>query len=104
MDLAQRVDALERAVTRLGVRLREEELPEEARVDGGLCRVDGELVVYVSPSAPPWRRAEVLLGALRRLPHADLWLPPHIRELLESHDFGAKPPALLRLVDEDGEH
>ena len=103
MDLGQRVDALERAVTRLGVRLREEELPEEAHVDGGLCRVDGELVVYVSPTAPPWRRAEVLLGALRRLPHAELWLPPHIRELLERGDFGTEPPALLRCSDEDHE-
>lgn len=101
MDLAGRVDALERAVTQLGVRLREEELPEEAHVDGGLCRVGDDLVIYLSPSAPPWRRAEVLLGALRRLPHAGLWLPPQIRDLLESHDFGDSPPALLRLRDED---
>ena len=103
MDVGQRVDALERAVTQLGVRLREEELPEEAHVDGGLCRVDGELVVYVAPSAPPWRRAEVLLRALRRLPLTGLWLPPHIRELLESDDFGTESPALLRLEDEDHE-
>jgi hypothetical protein len=101
MDLGRQVDALERAVTRLGVRLREEELPEEAHVDGGLCRVGEQLVVYVSPSAPPWRRAEVLLAALRRLPHAQMWLPPEIRELVESHDFGESPPRLLRLNDED---
>lgn len=103
MDLKHRVDALERAVTRLGVRLREEELPEEAHVDGGLCRVGDDLVVYVSPSAPPWRREEVLLGALRRLPHGELWLPPHIRELLQSGDFGARPSGLLGLRDEDDE-
>ncbi len=101
MDLAGRVDALERAVTQLGVRLREEELPDEARVDGGLCRVGDDLVIYLSPSAPPWRRAEVLLDALRRLPHGGLWLPPQIRILVESDDFGDNPTPLLRWRDED---
>ena len=91
MELAQQLDALERALTRLGIRVREEELPDEAHVDGGLCTVRGEMLLYVSPSAPPWRRAEVLLGALRRLPHGDIWLPPEIRELLSSDDFCDKP-------------
>ena len=81
------IDALERALTRLGIRMLEEELPEEAHVDGGLCTVGGETLLYISPSAPPWRRAQVLLAAVRRLPHADLWLPPEIRELLQSDDF-----------------
>lgn len=65
----------------------EEELPDEAHVDGGLCRVGGELLLYIAPSAPPWRRAEVLLAAVRRLPHGDIWLPPEVRELLQSDDF-----------------
>jgi len=59
------------------------------------------MLLYVSPSAPPWRRAEVLLGALRRLPHGDIWLPPEIRKLLPSDDFGDKPPRLIRLKDEE---
>jgi len=87
VELAQQLDALERALTRMGIVLLEEELPEEAHIDGGLCNVGGELVVYVSPTAPPWRRAEVLLGALRRLPHGDVWLPPEVRRLLQSEDF-----------------
>jgi hypothetical protein len=66
----------------MGVRVLEEELPEESHVDGGLCRIDGALVLYVAPAAPPWRRAEVLLDALRRLPHGDIWLPPEIRSML----------------------
>jgi hypothetical protein len=82
VDLARQLDALERALTRLGIVLLEEELPEEAYIDGGLCTVAGELVIYVSPTAPPWRRAEVLIDALRRLPHRDIWLPPEIRQLL----------------------
>lgn len=82
MELAIRLHALEKALTRMGVRVLEEDLPEEAHVDGGLCRIDGALVLYVAPSAPPWRRAEVLLDALRRLPHGNIWLPPEIRSLL----------------------
>lgn len=101
MELALQLDALERALTRLGIRFLEEELPEEAHVDGGLCRVQGEMLLYVSPSAPPWRRAEVLLDALRRLPHQEIWLPPEIRRLLSSDDFCGKPLRLLRLNDEE---
>ena len=73
---------MERALLRLGVRFCEEELPEEAVVDGGLCKVGDESVLYLSPIAPPWRRARVLLDALRRMPHQDLWLPPEIRSQL----------------------
>ena len=83
MDLQGRLDVLERALGRLGVRLVEEELPEEAHIDGGLCTIGGRQVLYLSPKVPPWRRAEVLLDALRRLPHATIWLPPEIRRLVE---------------------
>ena len=95
VDLASQLGALERALTRLGIRVLEEELPDEAQIDGGLCRVADQLVLYVAPGAPPWRRAEVLLDALRRLPHRDIWLPPEIRGLLQRNDFGGKPARLL---------
>lgn len=103
MDLARKLDAMERALTRMGVRLLEEELPEEAHIDGGLCQVAGETVLYVSPGAPPWRRARVLQQALRRLPHRDVWLPPEVRQLLETEDFADDPGGLLgwRRRDED---
>ncbi len=95
------LDALERALTRLGIRLLEEELPDEAHIDGGLCTVAGERVLYVSPTAPPWRRAAVLLHALRRLPHGDVWLPPEIRRLLRSDDFCDNPNRLIGSEDEE---
>lgn len=101
VDLTSQLGALERALTRMGIRLLEEELPEEAHIDGGLCKVADELVLYVAPAAPPWRRAEVLLGALRRLPHRDIWLPPEIRALLDDEDFGHKPVRLLTLKGKD---
>lgn len=96
VELSSKLDALERALTRMGIRLLEEELPEEAHVDGGLCKIDGELVVYVSPTAPPWRRAQVLQDALRQLPHTDIWLPPEIRRILDAEGFGSGPPGLLQ--------
>ena len=95
VDLTSQLGALERALTRMGIRFLEEELPDEAQIDGGLCRVADELVLYVSPTAPPWRRAEVLLDALRRLPHRDIWLPPEIRALLDSDEVCDKPLRLL---------
>ena len=101
MDLATQLGALERALTRLGIRLLEEELPDEAHVDGGLCKIADELVLYVAPSAPPWRRAEVLLDAIRRVPHEQVWLPPEIRDLLESEDFCDAPVRLLSLESKE---
>jgi hypothetical protein len=101
VDIPSQLGALERALTRLGIRLLEEELPDEAQIDGGLCRVADQLVLYVAPGAPPWRRAQVLLDALRRLPHREIWLPPEIRRLLQSNDFGVKPVRLLSLEDKD---
>ena len=101
MELPNQLHALERALTRMGIRLLEEELPDEAHIDGGLCKVADELVLYVSPTAPPWRRAEVLLGALRRLPNRDIWLPPEIRRLLQNDDSCDKPVRLLTLEGED---
>ena len=101
MELAQQLDALERALTRMGIVLLEEELPEEAHIDGGLCNVGGALVVYVSPTAPPWRRVDVLLRALRRLPHADVWLPPEIRRLLQGEDICDDAAGLIPLRNEE---
>lgn len=95
VDLSTQVDELERAITRMGVRLREEELPEEAHVDGGLCKTGDGLVLYVAPAAPPWRRVQVLLDALRRLPHGDIWLPPEIRALVAREDCGDASDGLL---------
>jgi len=88
---------------RLGIRLLEEELPEEAHIDGGLCKVAGEVVLYVSPAAPPWRRARVLQQALCQLPHRDIWLPPEIRRLLADEDLGGDPGGLLQLKQDEDE-
>ena len=104
MDLPRRVEALERALQRLGVRFLEEELPEEAHIDGGLCTVEGEPVLFVSSSAPPWRRAEVLVDALRRLDHEEIWLPPEIRQLVQGEDLADPPVRLVASVAQMPHH
>jgi len=76
------MEALEGALHRLGVEVREEPLSEELGTTGGLCVIRGRRVVLVAAGAPPWRRAEVLLDALRRLDTEDVWLPPAIRRKL----------------------
>lgn len=89
MEPRRQTDALEAALGRLGVRIVEEELPDEAHVDGGLCTVDGQRVLYLAPTVPPWRRLRILLDALQRLPHEGLWLPPEVRRLVGDEDFGS---------------
>jgi hypothetical protein len=74
---------LEDALGRLGIAVRREKMPEEARIAGGLCVVRGRLELIISPSASASERIEVLAGALRRMDTESIWLPPAIRELIE---------------------
>jgi len=83
VQVREEVALLEAALARLGVRLREEPLGEEARLAGGLCRLRGELVCLVDPSRPPRERRTVLLDALGRLDTSDVWLPPALRDALD---------------------
>jgi len=73
------------ALLRLGVRLRVEELPEEAHVRGGVCRYAGEQVLFVSPAASAAERREQMLAALAGLDADGLWLPPLVRAWLDRH-------------------
>lgn len=79
MELRREIELLEDALRRLGVPLREEALPEEAVLDGALCKWRGSLAVFIARDAPPEQRATVLRRALAQLPTEDLWLPPAIR-------------------------
>lgn len=76
------LEALEAALHRLGVRIREEAMADELASAGGLCVIHGQRTVLLAAGAPPWRKAEVLLEALRRLDTEDIWLPPAIRRRL----------------------
>lgn len=71
---------LEEAFDRLGVAIRVETMPEEARLVGGLCIVNGAYSVIISARANTAERVDVLLDALRQLDTESIWLPPAIRE------------------------
>jgi hypothetical protein len=74
---------LEEALDKLGVTIRQERMPEEARIAGGLCMVYGQLTVIISPFASATERVEVLANALRGLNTESIWLPPAVRDLLK---------------------
>jgi hypothetical protein len=78
MELPALIDALEKALTRRGVTIRQEAISGA----GGHCVLRGVPTVIVSASASAAERAEVLLEALRFVGPGDQWLPPALRERL----------------------
>jgi hypothetical protein len=74
---------LEEALCRLGVPIREERMPEESAIGGGLCVVRGKVTVIISPMLGISDKVEVFVGALKRINTDSIWLPPAVRELLE---------------------
>lgn len=78
---------LEEAMSRLGIPIRRERMPEEAAIGGGLCLVHGKLTVIISPSISVTEKIELFARALRKLDTESIWLPPAVRELLEKSDI-----------------
>lgn len=74
------IEALTIALDRLGVRVREEPLPEPSR--GGLARIGTQRLCFVPRDASLEAKRGTLLDALRRLPTDDLFLHPRLRGLL----------------------
>ena len=88
------VDALLAAALRLGLSIREEELPGTA--SGGICRIGERWVLFVAADAPVWSRRDALVRALRTIDTDDIYLPPLVREALEQTDDHQK-----RRIDDD---
>lgn len=49
---------------------------------GGVCRLDGRLMVIFDLNAPWQLKNDLILEALARLDEAAIYLPPRVRELL----------------------
>jgi hypothetical protein len=81
MELPALIDALDKALTRRGVTIREEPMPEGSG-PGGYCVLKGKPTVLVSARASPAERAEVILAALLYVGPGDQWLRPALRERL----------------------
>lgn len=77
------VRLLHDALTRLGVAVRVEPLPEEAHLAGGYCVLHGAPAIFLSPTASLREQREALLEALCAVESEHVWLPPALRDLVE---------------------
>ncbi|MFH1676815.1 MAG: hypothetical protein ABIC40_07290 [bacterium] len=74
---------LKEALERLGVRVRVEKLED---TPGGFCILEGEKLVIISPDISPSKRTEIYIKALKRLDTSGVWLPPIVRDLLDTNE------------------
>lgn len=79
MKPQQIVEALEEAVTQLGVTVRR----ERGSFRGGLCTIGGETVVVLNKRTPVEAHLAVLAEALRSLPVDEVYLRPAVRDAVE---------------------
>lgn len=61
---------------------------EEAFSVGGLCRVEGKLILILNSKATVKEKIEVAVKALRQFDLNDIYIKPVIRELLEGINQG----------------
>ncbi|MEM1041827.1 MAG: hypothetical protein AAGI91_04280 [Bacteroidota bacterium] len=80
MTSEQIVEALEAAITQLGVAVRR----ERGSFRGGLCTVGGEQVVVLNKRTPVEAHLAILADALRRLPADEVYLRPAVRDAVEA--------------------
>ena len=85
MKPEQITEALETAAAQLGVQVRYEALTTGAvSGSGGLCRVKGEWWVIIDKKASASERATVLADALATFDTDAVYLPPKVREAVQS--------------------
>jgi len=87
LSFRERYLLLEAAAAKMEVRIRLERLTadeETTKPVGGLVRLRGERVVILDKGQPLEARARVLAKALARLVDETTYLPPAVREWLES--------------------
>jgi hypothetical protein len=80
---ADLVRLLHDALGRLGIAVRVEPMPEEARLAGGYCVVRGKPELFLAPTASLAAQRETLIEALRAVGTEHVWLPPALRALVE---------------------
>lgn len=80
---ADLVRLLHDALGRLGISVRVEAMPEEARLAGGYCVVRGKPELFLAPTASLAAQRDALIDALRAIGTEQVWLPPAVRALVE---------------------
>jgi hypothetical protein len=84
MKPEQMTEALEKAASQVGVRVRYETMTGETAGGGGLCKIKGQWSVLMDRRTPAADRTALLLEALAGFDTDDLFLPPQIREAIQA--------------------
>jgi hypothetical protein len=72
------------AAGRLGVEVRQEALPDEARTSGGLVRLGARRLILVDARLPQAKKNEILVDVLRGCGIEGIFLPPYLRKWMDS--------------------
>jgi hypothetical protein len=75
---------LENLAEKLGVTLRHENVDtEESSGTGGLCRIEGEYVLFLHSRSTIKEKIKVMIKALKRFDLSNVYVLPVIRELFD---------------------
>ena len=82
----------EELAERLEILIRDENINlEESFTTGGLCRIEGKLVLILNSKATVNEKIQVMIKALQQFDLDDIYVKPVLRELLEGHnDYGGE--------------
>lgn len=78
------MDELIATANKLGIEVRVQPMLGPRVGAGGLCRLRGRLVVVIDAEAPAVERAGALADALGQLDTEGVFMPPEVREILDS--------------------
>jgi hypothetical protein len=91
MKPEQMTEALEQVASQVGVRVRYEVMTGETSGAGGLCKLKGQWTVIIDRRTPHADRAAMLIEALAGFDTDNLYLPPKLREALQSRRALSQP-------------
>ena len=77
---------LEELADKLGIPIRYDKInpaEDESTISGGLCRVNGELIIIINASAATRNKIQALVKALKHFDLDGVYIRPALRELLE---------------------
>jgi hypothetical protein len=92
MKPEQMTEALEQVAAQVGVRVRYETMTGATAGAGGLCKLKGQWTVIIDRRTPAADRAAMLIDALIGFDTDGLYLPPRVREALQSKRALQSPP------------
>jgi N-dimethylarginine dimethylaminohydrolase len=86
MDNHAALGLLEELADKLGIPIRYEIIHDELTGLGGLCRVEGKVILMIHSRATVKEKIQIMKEALRRFDLNEIYVRPALRELLEEHE------------------